>query len=177
MSSDSVSTSSLSVQASSPLQQHHDLGSPPAVEDQDDFYVRYQVAHQREWLEFELLPNGKLRYANNSNYSREGMIRRETFLGPGVVEEFKRIIRASGIVHVNDSSWRIPRNKHSDRQEIECKLGSMHIAFTSIEIKSLSDINDSADPTGLTTFYYLTQDLKTLFHTLISSHFKSRPFG
>lgn len=145
--------------------------------DRDDFYLRYLVAHQKQWLEFELLPSGKLRYANNSNFARDaGMIRREVYLGPAVLEEFQRLIRSSGIVHVNDSSWPSLQGC-SDRQEIECKLGSLHIAFASTELKTLGDIQASADPAGLTTFYFLSQDLKSFFHMLIAAHFKSRPFG
>ena len=69
--------------------------------DRDDFYLRYLVAHQKQWLEFELLPNGKLRYANNSNFTRDaGMIRREVYLGPALLEEFEHMIRSSGIVHI-----------------------------------------------------------------------------
>ena len=30
-----------------------------------------------EFLEFEIRPNGKLRYANNSNYKNDSMIRKE----------------------------------------------------------------------------------------------------
>ena len=47
------------------------------------FYLRYYVGHKgkfgHEFMEFELSPNGKLRYANNSNYKNDtnGMIRKE----------------------------------------------------------------------------------------------------
>jgi protein mago nashi len=38
----------------------------------NDFYLRYYVGHKgkfgHEFLEFEFRPDGKLRYANNSNY-------------------------------------------------------------------------------------------------------------
>ena len=47
----------------------------------DDFYVRYYVGHKgkfgHEFLEFELRPDGRLRYANNSNYKNDTMIRKE----------------------------------------------------------------------------------------------------
>ena len=33
-----------------------------------------------EFMEFELQPNGKLRYANNSNYKNDVMIRKEGYL-------------------------------------------------------------------------------------------------
>ena len=148
--------------------------------DSDEFYVRYHLTRYsrrgREFLEFELLPNGKLRYANSSSADDDGMIRQEVFLSPGVVDEFKAIIKSSEIAHVDDSRWKVP-GENDDRQEIECKLDTMHIAFTTQEIRSAADIASSVDPTGLRTFYYLSLDLKTLFYTLINSHFKTRPFG
>ena len=46
-----------------------------------DFYLRYYVGHKgkfgHEFLEFEFRPDGKLRYANNSNYKNDTMIRKE----------------------------------------------------------------------------------------------------
>ena len=46
-----------------------------------DFYLRYYVGHKgkfgHEFLEFELRPDGRLRYANNSNYKNDTMIRKE----------------------------------------------------------------------------------------------------
>lgn len=48
---------------------------------EDEFYVRYYVGHKgkfgHEFLEFEFRPNGKLRYANNSRYKQETIIRKE----------------------------------------------------------------------------------------------------
>ena len=55
-----------------------------ALDDQvgdDEFYVRYYVGHKgkfgHEFLEFEFRPDGRLRYANNSNYKNDVMIRKE----------------------------------------------------------------------------------------------------
>lgn len=49
--------------------------------DDADFYVRYYVGHKgkfgHEFLEFEFNSDGKLRYANNSHYKNETMIRKE----------------------------------------------------------------------------------------------------
>lgn len=51
----------------------------------DEFYVRYYVGHKgkfgHEFMEFELQPSGKLRYANNSNYKNDVMIRKEGACG------------------------------------------------------------------------------------------------
>lgn len=47
------------------------------------FYIRYYVGHKgkfgHEFLEFEFRPDGKLRYANNSNYKNDTMIRKEAY--------------------------------------------------------------------------------------------------
>ncbi|MBW04693.1 Protein mago nashi 2, partial [Eschrichtius robustus] len=61
-----------------------------------DCYLRYYVGHKGkfgyEFLEFEFWPDGKLRYANNSNYKNDVMIKREAYVHKGVMEELKRII-------------------------------------------------------------------------------------
>mmetsp|Transcript_14538 Transcript_14538/g.20540 ORF Transcript_14538/g.20540 Transcript_14538/m.20540 type:complete len:161 (+) Transcript_14538:251-733(+) len=145
--------------------------------DEDEFYVRYYVGRQNyghEFMEFELYPSGKLRYCNNSNYKHDNMIRREVFVSPAVVKETRRIIVESEITKVDDSNWKEPE-KDKGRIEIEIKIGNEHIAFTSTEIGSLGDCQNSSDPEGLTIFYYLTQDLKCLILSLINMHFKVNP--
>jgi hypothetical protein len=46
-----------------------------------EFYCRYYVGHKgkfgHEFMEFEITSDGKLRYANNSNYKNDFMIRKE----------------------------------------------------------------------------------------------------
>jgi protein mago nashi len=144
----------------------------------DEFYLRYYVGHRgdygHEFTEFELSPSGQLRYANNSDYKHGSMIRKEVFVSPAVVEETRRIILESEITKVDDSKWKEPDD---GRQELEIKIGNEHIAFTCAEIGSLADVQKSADPEGLKTFYHTTQDLKSLIFTLIDLHFKKKPFG
>ena len=52
----------------------------------EDFYLRYYVGHKgkfgHEFLEFEFKPDGRLRYANNSNYKNDTMIRKESAHAP-----------------------------------------------------------------------------------------------
>uniref|UniRef100_A0A7S1FU66 Mago nashi protein n=1 Tax=Corethron hystrix TaxID=216773 RepID=A0A7S1FU66_9STRA len=91
----------------------------------DEFYVRYYVGHKgrfgHEFMEFELL-NGKLRYANNSNYKSDTMIRKEVFVSPTVVEEVRRIVEESEITKEDDHSWKEP--DEVGRQELEIKLNN-----------------------------------------------------
>merc|ERR1712037_782958 len=122
----------------------------------DDFYIRYYVGHKgkfgHEFLEFEFRPDGKMRYANNSNYKNDTMIRKEAFVNRCVLQELKRIIEDSEILKEED-----------------------HISFTTSKIGSLIDVNQCKDPEGLRTFYYLVQDLKCLVFSLIGLHFKIKP--
>eukprot|EP00814_Leptocylindrus_danicus_P018015 CAMPEP_0116030696 /NCGR_PEP_ID=MMETSP0321-20121206/17019_1 /TAXON_ID=163516 /ORGANISM="Leptocylindrus danicus var. danicus, Strain B650" /LENGTH=156 /DNA_ID=CAMNT_0003505573 /DNA_START=3 /DNA_END=473 /DNA_ORIENTATION=+ len=153
------------------------MTSPIETEALDEFYLRYYVGHKgkfgHEFMEFELSPSGKLRYANNSNYKQDSMIRKEVFVSPAVVEEVKRIIIESEITKEDDQNWKEPDKE--GRQELEIKIGNEHIAFTCAEIGSLLDVNESSDPEGLRIFYYLTMDLKCLMFSLISLHFKINP--
>ncbi|KAF8193777.1 Mago nashi protein [Pholiota molesta] len=118
----------------------------------DPFYLRYYTGHSgkhgHEFLEFEY-SHGRLRYANNSNYRNDSLIRKEMWIGPLVVKELKRIVEASEITKEDDTNW--PKKNIVGKQELEIRVGNDHIAF-----------EDSEDPEGLRVFYYLVQDLKTL---------------
>ncbi|KAL2301931.1 hypothetical protein Nmel_011332 [Mimus melanotis] len=188
-----------------------------------DFYLRYYVGHKgkfgHEFLEFEFRPDGesgagargrwaalleggmagrgyprrKLRYANNSNYKNDVMIRKEVraarlgamgqlkglwarlgaYVHKSVMEELKRIIDDSEITKEDDALW--PPPDRVGRQELEIVIGDEHISFTTSKIGSLIDVNQSKDPEGLRVFYYLVQDLKCLVFSLIGLHFKIKP--
>lgn len=142
-----------------------------------DFYIRYYVGHKgkfgHEFLEFEFRPDGKLRYANNSNYKNDTMIRKEAYVHQCVMEELKRIIQDSEIMQEDDSLW--PQPDRVGRQELEIVIGDEHISFTTSKTGSLLDVNQSRDPEGLRCFYYLVQDLKCLVFSLIGLHFKIKP--
>ncbi|KAK9842486.1 hypothetical protein WJX81_002267 [Elliptochloris bilobata] len=143
----------------------------------DDFYVRYYVGHKgkfgHEFLEFEFRPDGKMRYANNSNYKNDTMIRKEAFVSASVLLELKRIIEDSEIMKEDDSNW--PQPDRVGRQELEIILGDQHISFTTTKLGSLMQVQQSKDPEGLRAFYYLVQDVKCLVFSLISAHFKIQP--
>jgi hypothetical protein len=67
----------------------------------DDFFVRYYVGHKgrfgHEFMEFEFRGDGTLRYANNSNYKRDKMIRKQ---GVGCGEA-----SCNECVELTDSPW------------------------------------------------------------------------
>ncbi|CAG0916409.1 unnamed protein product [Notodromas monacha] len=143
----------------------------------NDFYLRYYVGHKgkfgHEFLEFEFRPDGKLRYANNSNYKNDVMIRKECTVNVCVIDELRRLIDDSEIMQEDDTMW--PPPDRVGRQELEIVMGDDHISFTTSKIGSLVDVNTSKDPEGLRCFYYLVQDLKCCVFSLIGLHFKIKP--
>ncbi|KAM3589876.1 hypothetical protein VKS41_000730 [Umbelopsis sp. WA50703] len=143
----------------------------------DEFYVRYYSGHTgrygHEFLEFEFRSDGLCRYANNSQYRNDSLIRKEMHLSPTMLKELKRIIEDSEIMKEDDNQW--PRKNVVGRQELEIRLGNEHISFETAKLQSLSEVQESNDPEGLRAFYYLVQDLKCLIFSLISLHFKIKP--
>ena len=133
------------------------------------------------------------RYANNSNYKNDTMIRKEAYshqvmtklvvlikrslikknFHQAVMDELRRIIEDSEIMAEDDELW--PQPDRVGRQELEIVIGDEHISFTTSKIESLVDVNQSRDPDGLRCFYYLVQDLKCLVFSLIGLHFKIKP--
>ncbi|KAF3356137.1 hypothetical protein VDGD_07829 [Verticillium dahliae] len=148
----------------------------------DTFYMRYYSGHSgrfgHEFLEFDFRVVGDdrsaiARYANNSNYRNDSLIRKEMCVSSLVIEEIRRIIKSSEIMKEDDSKW--PQKNKDGRQELEIRLGNDHISFETAKIGSLVDVTESADPEGLRVFYYLVQDLKALVFSLIALHFKIKP--
>ena len=140
-----------------------------------------------EFLEFEVCPNGLLRYSNNSNYKHDTLIHKELSLSPLVLQEFMHIIRLSSILQQHpsisskgsDDSSFIPKNwpepNRDGRQELEIVLDGKHVKVVTCKVGSFVQIQNSLDPERLETFYYLVQDLKTLIFSLISIHYKVKP--
>jgi len=66
------------------------------------FYLRYHIGHKgkhgHEFLEFEFTDNGKLRYANNSNYKNDTIIRKEVYVSPAVIHECRRMVSDSEVI-------------------------------------------------------------------------------
>ncbi|KAI5481831.1 protein mago nashi [Pseudohyphozyma bogoriensis] len=142
----------------------------------DPFYLRYYTGHQgqhgHEFLEFEY-SQGRLRYANNSNYRNDSLIRKELYLSALTVSELKNIVESSEIIKEDDKLW--PKKNIVGKQELEVKIGDTHISFETAKIGSLVDVQGSDDPEGMRVFYYLVQDLKILVFSLISLNFKIKP--
>ncbi|KAI9219564.1 Mago nashi-like protein [Blastocladiella britannica] len=142
-----------------------------------DFSFRYYSGHKgrygHEYLEFEVFPNGKLRYFNNSNYKNDSMIKKEMYLSPVVLSEFRRIFEESNVLGCNDEQW--PSPNVDGKQELELILGQTHYSLSLAKINTLAEVSKAADSDNLRNFYFLVQDLKALVFSLVGLHFKIKP--
>lgn len=80
------------------------LATPPAAS------TGHKGKFGHEFMEFEIQPNGKLRYANDSGYKseRRDMIRKEVTITPAIIDELKRIINESEVTQEDDNQWPEP---------------------------------------------------------------------
>ena len=73
---------------------------------------KYSVGHKgkfgHEFLEFEFKPNGRMRYANNSQYKADTLIRKEVYVNDIILDELRRIVLDSEILKENDKNWPEP---------------------------------------------------------------------
>ncbi|KAM9987186.1 hypothetical protein ACTFIY_011611 [Dictyostelium cf. discoideum] len=163
--------------SSSETQTTEDILKTETQKQKDDFYLRYYVGHKgkygHEFLEFEFRSGNKLRYANNSHYKSENLIRKEVCVSDSVISEIKKVILDSGIMLEDDKNW--PEPDVVGKQELEIVFKDEHISFSTTKIGSLMDVEKSDDPDGLKVMFYLIQDLKCLVFSLIGLHFKIKP--
>lgn len=99
--------------------------------------VGHKGKYGHEFMEFEFKSDGTLRYANNSNYKNDVMIRKEGIffffllcvvkLSPAVMNEVRRIVEKSEIMQEDDANW--PEPTTEGRQELEIILDNKHIFF------------------------------------------------
>lgn len=139
--------------------------------------MRYYVGHKgkfgHEFLEFEFRPNGRLRYANNSNYKADSQIRKEVYVNDIILEELKRIITDSKILQVDSKDW--PEPNQVGKQELQVFINGKMAHFKTCKFGSFADIQNSADPLGIPIFHYLLQDIKCMVFSIINMHFRVRP--
>ncbi|EWZ37866.1 protein mago nashi like 2 [Fusarium oxysporum f. sp. lycopersici 4287] len=83
----------------------------------EPFYLRYYSGHMgrfgHEFLEFDfrVVGDGRsavARYANNSNYRNDSLIRKEMCVSSVVVDEIKRIIKTSEITKYDEPNIQWP---------------------------------------------------------------------
>lgn len=80
----------------------------------------------------------QVRYANNSHYKNDTMIRKEVYCGQAVIEELKRIIVDAEIFQEDDSKW--PEPDRTGRQELEVIMGDEHISFATTKLGSMLQV-------------------------------------
>lgn len=145
-----------------------------------DFYIYFYTGQKgrfgHEFFRFEINQDGLLKYANNSNYRRDKIIRKSLFLSPLLIQEIKRIIEDSEITKEDYKKWPQPQ-EGLGKLQLEIKISGQHIDLETQKLSTLSDIQQSKDPEGLQVLYYLIQDLKCLVLSLASLHFKIKPIA
>lgn len=114
-----------------------------------------------------------MRYANNSHYKSDNIIKKEVYLSQEVLEEMQKIVVDSGIIAVKCDKWSTPDN--FGIQFLEIEIGGEYIKLITNKIGSYSQVVNSKDPIGLGKFYYLIQDLKCFVFSLISLNFRVKP--
>ncbi|XP_008071872.1 LOW QUALITY PROTEIN: protein mago nashi homolog [Carlito syrichta] len=134
------------------------------------YYIGPKGKFSHEFLEFEFQPNGKLRYADNSNYKNDVMISKESYVHKSVMKKLKRTINDSEITKQDDVLW--PPPDEVDWQELEIIIGDEHISFTNQKLVLLLM---SINLEGLQVFYFLVRDLKCLVFSLTGLHFRMKP--
>ncbi|GMI11745.1 hypothetical protein TrRE_jg13439 [Triparma retinervis] len=146
-------------------------GDNSDTDGEGEFYLRYYQGTQSNFIEFELTPSYTLRYANSSPPS---LIRRSCTLSDTTVSEFKRIVRESGVLELDDSRWPRP-HPGTTRAELEIKHRQVHISFDSEFITSGGMIGKTMDPEGLGIFFDGCTEVKGFAGSLIRGHFNKRP--
>ncbi|KAI0933326.1 hypothetical protein AcV7_004829 [Taiwanofungus camphoratus] len=131
--------------------------------DNDPFYLRYYTGHSgkhgHEFLEFEY-SHGRLRYANNSNYRNDSLIRKEMWVGPLVVKELKRIVESSEITKEDDTNW--PKKNIVGKQELEIRVGNDHIAFEVCHANRTSSMSNNVSRLRKSAPWSTSKTVKTL---------------
>lgn len=134
------------------------------------YYVGHVGRHGNEFLEFDINSEGVLKYANNSNYRKDTIIKKQCKISASVLQEMKRLILESHLLECDDSSW--PEPDRNGRQELEVHVGNTHLSLVTNKITLFDEVERSHDPKGLESFFYLVRDMKALVLALVGLHFK-----
>ncbi|GMG19325.1 unnamed protein product [Ambrosiozyma monospora] len=157
----------------------------PNIDDfSENFYLRVYTGGIRsrdigqEFIEYDVRYNaneksGVLRYANQSNYRDEELIKKEVGLSLVVITELKKLIKQSEILLETDEKW--PESTRESKQELEIRLGKKVKKLNTLKMASVVETKFTDDPEGLKVYYYFLQNLRALVFSLISLHFKVKP--
>lgn len=134
------------------------------------YYVGHVGRHGNEFLEFDINAEGILKYANNSNYRKDTIIKKQCKVSAAVLQEMKRLILQSHLLECDDSNW--PEPDRNGRQELEVHVGNTHLSLVTNKITLFEEVEKSRDPKGLESFFHLVRDMKALVLALVGLHFK-----
>ena len=84
--------------------------------------------------------------------------------------ELRRITLESEIHQEDDSNW--PEPNSLSRLELEIVQAGYHIFFVTTGIMSIAEIDNSEDPEGYWTLYWLAEDIKEFVSSVLALHFK-----
>ena len=76
----------------------------------------------------------------------------------------------SGILECKDQEW--PKPDKIGKQELVVRVGGREVSLQTSKIGSYAEVQKTKDPTGLTVFFYLVQDLKCFVFSLVNLHFR-----
>ena len=85
----------------------------------------------------------------------------------------KRIVLESAILDCKDSEW--PKPDKIGKQELVVRVGEKEVTLQTSKIGSYAEVQKSKDAEGLTSFFYLVQDLKCFVFSLVNLHFRVQP--
>ena len=84
----------------------------------------------------------------------------------------RRIVLESGILECKDQEW--PKPDKIGKQELVVRVGTREVSLQTSKIGSYAEVQKTKDPSGLTVFFYLVQDLKCFVFSLVNLHFRVR---
>ncbi len=82
-------------------------------------------------------------------------------------------ITESQVLDQTDAEW--PKPNEQGKQELTIEIGKKEKSLRCSKIGSFTEVLKCSDRKGMEIFYYLIQDLKCLFFSLIGLHFKLKP--
>lgn len=147
--------------------ENEDWHPPACIPKSDELHIRYHVErlgeYGRELLEFEVRPDGLLRYASNSCFKK---VQKQCYVSQMMLAQLERIVVDSCFLSPNVEGW--PPSSETDRQQLEISQGSSNFAVSTRGVKTPLDASGFE---GMLAFFYLTADLEAFVFSVVRLHF------
>lgn len=145
----------------------NDLGRLDCTPEGKELYLRYRLEqlgeYGRELLEFEVRPDGLLRYASDSCLRK---VRKQCYISQIMLAELERIVADSCILDPNVEAW--PPAAATDRQELEIMQGSFRFVCSTRRVETP---HDASGFEGMLAYFYLIADLEAFVFSVVRLHF------